>query len=85
MPHRMPQKLGERLRMIREHKGWALDQMAEAVDRMDGGRRSRVYERERGLRQPDLESLLACARLVGVSTDMLIDGEVELDLGDAEV
>ncbi len=85
MPHRMPQKLGEKLRMIREHKGWTLDQMAKAVGRTDVGRRSRVHEWERGLRQPDLERLLAFARLAGVSTDMLIDDEVGLDLGDIEV
>jgi transcriptional regulator with XRE-family HTH domain len=81
----MPQKLGEKLRMIREHKGWTLDQMAEAAGRTDAGRRSRVHEWERGLRQPDLESLLAFARLAEISTDVLIDDEMELDLGDAEV
>ena len=85
MPHRMPQKLGEKLRMIREHKGWTLDQMAKAVGRTDVGRRSRVHEWERGIRQPDLPSLLAYARLAGVSTDVLVDDEARLEMGDAEV
>lgn len=81
----IPQRLGEKLKAIREHQGWTLDQTAEAVGRTDVGRRSRVYEWEHGLRQPDLKSLLAYARLIGVSTDVLIDDEAELELSDTEV
>ena len=69
---------------IREYKGWTLDQMAKAVGRTDAGRRSRVYEWEQGIRRPDLQSLLAYAHLVGVSTDVLIDDEMELELGETE-
>ena len=54
--------------------------MAGAAGRHDSARRSRVHEWETGKRQPDLTSLLAYARLVGVSTDMLIDDETELSV-----
>ncbi len=82
MAQRIPERLGEKLRAIREHKGWTLDQMAAAVGRTDTGRRSRVYEWEQGIRQPDLQSLLAYAQLVGVSTDVLINDETKLELDD---
>jgi transcriptional regulator with XRE-family HTH domain len=80
MAREMPKRLGEKLRAIRLHKGWTLEQMAEAVGRTDTSRRSRVWEWEQGVRQPDYASLLTYARLVGVSTDDLIDDGIELDL-----
>ena len=80
MARDIPKRLGEKLQAIRLHSGWTLDQMAEAVGRTDVSRRSRVWEWEQGMRQPDYTSLLTYARLVGVSTDDLIDDEVELSL-----
>ncbi|MBN1812816.1 MAG: helix-turn-helix transcriptional regulator [Anaerolineae bacterium] len=80
-PKPIPKQLGDKLRTIREREGWTLDQMAEAVGRTGPSRRTRVYEWETGARQPDLPALLAYARLAGVSTDILIDDELELDLG----
>lgn len=56
--------------------------MAKAIGRYETGRRSRIHEWETGKRQPDLTSLLAYARLVGVSTDVLIDDNQELELED---
>ena len=85
MPQRAPKKLGEKLRAIREHKGWTLDQMAAAVGRDDTGRRTRVYEWEQGIRQPDLKSLLEYARLAGVSTDVLLDDKAVFKLRGKEV
>jgi transcriptional regulator with XRE-family HTH domain len=75
-----PKRLGEKLRAIRLHKGWTLEQVAEEIGRTDISRRSRVWEWEKGMRHPDYASLLAYARLVNVSTDDLIDDEVELGL-----
>ena len=80
MAREIPRQLGEKLQAIRQHKGWTLEQMAEAVGRTDTSRRSRVWEWEQGIRQPDYASLLTYARLIGVSTDDLIDDEVELSL-----
>jgi transcriptional regulator with XRE-family HTH domain len=68
--------------MIRDHKGWTLDRMAEAVGKAGVSRRTRVYEWERGDRQPDLSTLLAYARLVDVSVEVLIDDEMDLQLED---
>lgn len=80
-PKPIPEHLGEKLRKIREAHGWTLDEMAEAVGRTGSSRRTRVYEWEKGLRQPDLPTLLAYARLAGVSTDVLIDDNMDLKIG----
>lgn len=78
-PRTGPTKLGHKLKSIREHLGLTMEEMAARIGRNESGRRSRIHEWETGKRQPDLASLLAYARLVGVSTDVLIDDEVELD------
>jgi transcriptional regulator with XRE-family HTH domain len=80
-PKPIPNRLGRKLRAIREHRGWTLDQMAEALGKTGPSRRTRVYEWETGVRQPDLPALLTYARLAVVPTDILIDDELELDLG----
>lgn len=79
-PKPIPKHLGAKLQMIRESRGWSLDRMAEAVGKTGASRRTRVYEWETGVRQPDLPALLAYARLAGVSTDVLIDDELDLSL-----
>ena len=78
-PKPIPKRLGEKLRAIRERKGWTLDQMAKTVGKTGISRRTRVYEWEIGIRQPDLSALLIYARLAGVSTDMLIDDDLDLE------
>ncbi len=78
---RTPAKLGLKLRLIREHLNLTLEETAEAIGRYETGRRSRIHEWETGKRQPDLASLLAYARLVDASTDVLIDDDLDLDLG----
>ena len=80
MAREIPKRLGEKLQAIRHNKGWTLEQMAEAVGRKDASRRSRVWEWEEGMRQPDYASLLSYARIAGVSTDELIDDKIELGL-----
>lgn len=79
-PRQIPKQLGDKLRKIREHKGWTLDEIAEAVGRTGTSRRTRVYEWEHGTRQPDLNALLAYARLVDVPVETLIDDESELQI-----
>ncbi len=83
-PKGIPQRLGVKLRDIRLHKGYTLEQMADAVGKTGTSRRTRIHEWEKGTRQPDLVCLLAYARLAGVSTDALIDDEMDLKLGNAE-
>lgn len=78
------QTFARKLAMIRQHLGFNLDQMAEAIGRKDKSRRARIHEWESGIRQPDYKSLLAYARLVDVSTDTLIDDSITLQLPSAE-
>lgn len=84
MPKQSPKRLGDKLRAIREYKGWTLDQMAEAVGRTEASRRARVYEWEQGDREPDLLTIKAYAEIAGVSTDVLIDDEAKPQLDDSE-
>ncbi len=76
----IPKRLGEKLKMIREHQGWTLDQMAAAVGKTSPSRRARVNEWEQGTRQPDLIALLAYARMVDVPVEVLIDDKQDLRL-----
>ena len=81
-PKPIPQKLGIKLRKIREYLGLTLDDMADLLKKRGDSRRSRVYEWENGIRQPDYISLLAYARLVNINVDMLIDDSIDLLLQD---
>jgi len=74
-----PARLGEKLRQIRASLDLTLEQMIERLDY----KASPIYPTnisgmERGEREPPLSLLLAYARLVGISTDVLIDDELEL-------
>ena len=74
-----PKRLGGKLRKIRAGLNLTLEQMIERLDYKD----SPVYPTnisamERGEREPPLLLLLAYARLVGISTDVLIDDNLEL-------
>lgn len=74
-PLRMPAKLLS----IRENLGLSQEQMAKRL----AVPRSPVYpthvsEFERGLREPSLLILLKYARIVSISTDVLIDDDVDL-------
>lgn len=74
-----PARLGEKLRQIRVSLDLTLEQMIEQLNYKD----SPVYPTnisgmERGEREPPLLLLLAYARLIGISTDVLIDDGLEL-------
>ena len=74
-----PKRLPAKLLRIRQGLDLTQEQMAALLET----RRSPVYpthvsEFERGLREPSLLALLRYARLVGVSTDVLIDDELDL-------
>jgi transcriptional regulator with XRE-family HTH domain len=74
-----PKRLPAKLLRIRQSLDLTQEQMAGLLET----RRSPVYpthvsEFERGLREPSLLALLRYARLVGVSTDVLIDDELDL-------
>jgi len=74
-----PTRLGEKLRQIRTSLGLTLEQMIDRLSYKD----SPIYPTnisgmERGEREPPLALLLAYARLVAISTDILIDDELDL-------
>lgn len=74
-----PQRLGEKLRQIRTALSLTLEQLIERLNYQD----SPIYPTnisgmERGEREPPLPLLLAYAKLVGISTDVLIDDELDL-------
>ena len=74
-----PKRLGEKLRRIRLALNLTLEQIIEQLGYKD----SPIYPTnisgmERGEREPPLQLLLAYARLVGISTDVLIDDKLEL-------
>lgn len=85
MPRKRPtpgdvkiERLGEKLRAIRQRAGLSLDRMGAQLGRSEEGRRSRVREWETGLRTPDLVTVLRYARFAGISTDVLLDDTLDL-------
>jgi len=74
-----PLRLPAKLLSIRQSLGLTQEEMAKRLET----KRSPVYpthisEFERGLREPSLLALLQYARLIGVSTDKLIDDDLDL-------
>jgi transcriptional regulator with XRE-family HTH domain len=74
-----PQKLGEKLKEIRESLGLSFEEM---IVRLDYPQiplyRANIYRYENGKLEPPLLILLRYARLADVSTDVLIDDEQEI-------
>lgn len=76
-----PARLGKKLRQIRIALGLTLEQMIERLNYKD----SPIYPTnisgmERGEREPPLLLLLAYARLTDISTDILIDDNLDLPI-----
>jgi len=73
-----PEKLPEKLRIVRERLGLSQNEIVEALGEKGEMFRSTISAFERGTREPSLLILLRYARLIGVSTDILIDDEMDL-------
>jgi transcriptional regulator with XRE-family HTH domain len=74
-----PKRLGEKLRYIRSELNLTLEQLIERLNYKDSPiYPTNISSMERGEREPPLLLLLAYARLVKISTDVLIDDELEL-------
>jgi transcriptional regulator with XRE-family HTH domain len=73
-----PARLAEKLRQIRNALGLSQADMLRQLGAEDEMFRSNVSAYELGTREPSLPLLLKYARLVGVSTDVLIDDELDL-------
>jgi transcriptional regulator with XRE-family HTH domain len=77
-PRQKPERLAEKLKQIRLVLGLSQDGMLERLGLTDEFFRSRISAYELGNREPPLPVLLSYARLVGISTDVLIDDELDL-------
>jgi transcriptional regulator with XRE-family HTH domain len=73
-----PIRLAEKLLQIRLAFGLSQNEMVGRLGLTDELIREELSAFERGLRQPPLVVLLRYARYVGISTDVLIDDEMEL-------
>ena len=76
-----PRRIGRKLLQIRRDLDFTQEQMAKSLH----SKKSPVYpthisEFERGKREPSLLVLLKYSRLADVSTDVLIDDELDLPL-----
>ena len=77
-PRQKPERLAEKLKQIRLSIGLSQDGMLERLGLTEEFVRSRISAYELGNREPPLPVLLKYARLVGVSTDVLIDDDLDL-------
>jgi len=75
-----PKRLGEKLLQIRLDLGLSQNQMLEELGLSDKVFRSAISGYELGTREITLPLLLKYARLVGISTDALIDDELDLPI-----
>ncbi len=77
-PRMKPTRLAEKLKQIRSELGLSQSEMLEQVGFSERLFRSNVSQYELGTREPPLGVLLAYARVAGVSTDVLIDDDLDL-------
>jgi transcriptional regulator with XRE-family HTH domain len=73
-----PEKLATKLLKIREDLGLSQSEMVEKLGYSDLFTRNYISAFELGTREPPLPVLLAYARLAKISTDFLIDDELEI-------
>lgn len=71
-------RLGEKLLQIRNALGLSQSEMLRRLGFEDVLVYNRISDYELGKREPPLPVLLQYARLAGVSTDLLIDDELDL-------
>lgn len=75
---RKPAKLATKLTRIRAELGLSQNGMIRKLGLADELLQSHISAFERGVREPSLIVLLQYARVAGVSTDVLIDDEMDL-------
>lgn len=73
-----PERLAEKLLRIREELKLSQSEMVEKLGFSDLFSRNYISAFELGRREPPLPVLLAYARLAKISTDVLIDDELEI-------
>jgi transcriptional regulator with XRE-family HTH domain len=73
-----PARLGEKLLQIRNAFGLSQGEILSRLGLTERLSRDDISKYERGVREPSLIVLLRYARTAGVSTDVLIDDELDL-------
>ena len=73
-----PKRLAEKLVQIRSKLGLSQSEMFRLIDIEEFSEIKRISDYETGKSEPPLPVLLRYARLVGISTDVLIDDEMDL-------
>ena len=74
-----PKYLAEKLWQIREKLGLSQNELIRHLGLEDELTQSRISGYELGTREPSLPTLLKYARAMGISTDVLIDDEAEIN------
>jgi transcriptional regulator with XRE-family HTH domain len=75
---RRPERLGEKLRQIRDALGLSQSEMLKRLDAEDFITYHQISGYESGKREPSLMILLQYARVAGVSMEVLADDELDL-------
>lgn len=73
-----PARLAAKLSEIRERLGLSQGEMVRRLGLEDELERDYISKYERGILEPPLHALLQYARAAGVSTDVLIDDDLDL-------
>jgi len=73
-----PERLAEKLLHIRRALGLSQNEMIRYLGLEGTISQSRISGYELGTREPSLPTLLRYARIAGVSTDLLIDDDLDL-------
>lgn len=73
-----PERLAEKLLQIRTALGLSQSELVRRLGLEDAISYKKISDYERGSREPTLLTLLRYARAAGVSTDVLIDDEMDL-------
>lgn len=75
-----PEKLAQKLLQIRNYLGLSQNELIRHLGLEEEITQSRISGYELGTREPSLPTLLKYARAVRISTDILIDDEIDLPL-----
>jgi transcriptional regulator with XRE-family HTH domain len=77
-PREKPKRLAEKLLTVRQILGLSQSEMLKRLEADDRMAYHRISEFETGKGEPSLLILLAYARAANISTDVLIDDELDL-------
>ncbi len=80
VPRPKPKRLPEKLKQIRQWLNVSQNELLKMLGIAEGYNRSVISGYELGTKEPPLPIILKYARIVAISTDVLIDDELEIKL-----